>query len=243
MPRHSAWNGEGQPRVGNPVVRSLAAMSDPRTEPSAAQPPLQASSNVSAGLAGSSDEMLLHGVRLRDPSALGALFDRHGGLVYTLARRIVGDRDLADEIALDVFLRCWHGLEQYDPTHGALPIWLLGVTRSRAVGLLRGRQIQGDAGGRDLTTEPGDHEPRAADRAGEDDATVEVRQALAELSAPQRAAIELAYYGGLTQSEVADQLGEPIGRVRMRIRDGLRRLCRVLAPIVDASPAPERGAS
>ena len=117
-------------------------MSDPRTESSAAKPPCQPSTEDSTGLAGSSNEMLLHGVRLRDPSALGALFDRHGGLVYTLARRIVGDRDLAEEIALDVFLRCWHGLEQYDPTHGTLPAWLLGVTRGRAVNLLRGRRAE-----------------------------------------------------------------------------------------------------
>lgn len=78
-----------------------------------------------------SDEMLLLGARLRDETALGMLYDRYGGLVYALALRIVGDRDLAEEVAHDVLIRCWHDSEQYDRSRGTLPGWLLGMARQR----------------------------------------------------------------------------------------------------------------
>lgn len=187
--------------------------------------------------------MLLLGARLRDESALAILYDRYSGLVYTLALRVVGDRDLAEEVMQDVFLRCWHGTEQYDPTRGTLPGWLLGIARNRAIDVVRSRQHQARLREREPLPEPGPHEIGVPDRAEEILLREMVSQALTELSAPQRAAIELAYYGGLTQAEVATQLGEPLGTVKTRIRDGLRRLRRVLAPVVDASPVPEGGAS
>ena len=217
-------------------------MSDPRTEPSETGPP-DASSGRPAGSVGSdahlvSDEMLLHGTRMRDETALGMLYDRYGGLVYTLALRIVGDRELAEEVMQDVFLRCWHGLEQYDPSRGRLAGWLLGIARNRAIDVLRGRQHQARMRERDPLPESGAGEPHVSDSADEVALRAEVTQALAELSQSQRAAIELAYYGGLTQTEVAERLGEPLGTVKTRIRDGLRRLRRLLAPVVDAGISP-----
>ena len=226
--------------MGNPVVRSFAAMSDPSTEPSAAQFPGQPLADVPDG---ASDEMLLLGARLRDETALALLYDRYGGLVYTLSLRVVNDRALAEEVMQDVFLRCWHGLEQYDASRGTLPGWLLGITRNRAVDLLRGRQHQARLREREPLTEPGRAEPETPDRTDEVVLHAMVGQALTELSESQREAIELAYYGGLTQVEVADQLGEPLGTIKTRIRDGLRRLRRVLAPIVDVSTAREGGTS
>jgi RNA polymerase sigma-70 factor (ECF subfamily) len=225
------------------VVLSFAAMSDPRTEPSAAQPPDEPSGSVPDGTEAASDEMLLLGARLRDESALAMLYDRYGGLVFTLALRVLGDRDLAEEVMQDVFLRCWHGLEQYDAARGTLPGWLLGIARNRSIDLLRGRQHQARLREREPLPEPGELEPGTPDRAEEVVLRAMVGQALTELSEPQREAIELAYYGGLTQAEVADQLGEPLGTIRTRIRDGLRRLRRMLAPIVDVSAAREGGAS
>jgi RNA polymerase sigma-70 factor (ECF subfamily) len=215
-------------------------MSDSRTEPGAARPtdePLETPSDAA------SDEILLLGVRHRDEGALAALYDRYGGLVFTLALRVVGDRDQAEDVMQDVFLRCWHGLEQYSATQGRLPGWLLGITRTRAVDLLRGRQRQGRPREREPLPAPGGQEPGAPDRAEVLVLRAMVGQALAELSAPQREAIELAYYGGLTQVEVAGRLGQPPGTIRTRIRDGLRRLRRVLSPVVDVSPAREGGVS
>jgi RNA polymerase sigma-70 factor, ECF subfamily len=236
------------------VIRSLAAMSEPRTEPSAALPPVEPSSGgpLSGGPAGveaPSDEMLLRGARQRDEAALLLLYDRYGGLVYTLALRIVGERDLAEAVTQDVFLRCWHGLEEYDSSTGTLPGWLLAIARGRAIEVVRGRQP--GAGPREddppaeavarTAREVG--QPEVPDRA--DDALLRgtVQEALAELAEPQRAAIESAYYGGLTQTEVAARLGEPLGAVKSGIRDGVRRLRRLLAPIVDDSAVRGDGAS
>lgn len=224
--------------MGDPVVRSFAAMSEPRIEPSDALPPVEPSSGgpvggVPSGLDATSDETLLHGVRQRDETALLVLYDRYGGLVYTLARRIVAERDLAEEVTQDVFLRCWDSLEEHDASRGTLPVWLLGIARRRAVEVLRGRRSR--TGPREPSSSPeaGERRPEAGDHADDVAFGREVGEALAELSEPQRAAVELAYYGGLTQTEVADRLGEPIGAVKTRIRDGVRRLRRLLAPIVD----------
>ena len=218
-------------------------MSDPRTDPSAARPPDESSIDGPDRGEAASDEKLLLGARLRDESALAGLYDRYGGLVFTLALRIVGDRDLAEEVMQDVFLRCWHGLEQFDASRGSLPGWLLGIARNRAIDVLRGRQHQARLREREPLPEPGDWEPATADRSDEVVLYTLVGQALAELSEAQREAIELAYYGGLTQTEVAQQLGEPLGTIKTRIRDGLRRLRRVLAPVVEVASVGEGGAS
>jgi len=180
-----------------------------------------------------SDDMLLLGIRMRDETALAALYDRYASLVFTLALRMLQDRDLAEEVMQDVFVRCWHGLEQFDRARGTLPGWLMGIGRNRAIDILRGRQHQARLRERTPLPEDGQHEPSTPDRGEEVVLRATVVQALAELSLPQREAIELAYYGGLTQSEVATQLAQPLGTVKTRIRDGLRRLRRVLAPTLD----------
>jgi RNA polymerase sigma-70 factor (ECF subfamily) len=224
-------------------------MSDPRTESNAAQPPPEPSNGGPAGVDATSDEMLLLGARMRDEAALLTLFDRYGGLLYTLALRVVGDRALAEDVTHDVFLRCWHGLDEYDATHGTLPAWLLGIARRRAVDVVRSRQLQPRPPEIEPLTEfgasgpevPGS-EPEAS--GADDDAPVRarVREALGEIPDSGRAAVELAYFGGLTQAEVAKALGEPDGAVRVRIRDGLRRLRRLLAPVVDDGPGRTGGA-
>ena len=213
-------------------------MSDPRTEPSAALPPAELPSGRPA-----SDEALLDGARRRDEAALLGLYDRYGVLVYTLALRIVGERDLAEEVMHDVFLRCWHGLEAYDAAQGTLAGWLLGVARGRAIEAARGRQPGAQPGDRER---PVSSDAREAETPGSTDEVAlrgMVEEALAGLAEPQRAAIELAYYGGLTQTEVAARLGEPPGAAKTRIRDGVRRLRRLLAPIVDDSAVREDGVS
>jgi RNA polymerase sigma-70 factor, ECF subfamily len=177
-----------------------------------------------------SDRLLLLGARRRDEAALAGLYDRYGGLVFTLALRIVGDRDLAEEVMQDVFLRCWHGLDQFDEGRGTLASWLMGITRNRAIDLLRGRQHQARLRENAPLPDTGLAEPSTADASEEVVLRETVGRALAELSEPQRQAIELAYYGGLSQSEVAVQLGQPLGTVKTRVRDGLLRLRRILSP-------------
>jgi RNA polymerase sigma-70 factor, ECF subfamily len=211
-------------------------MSDSHTEPSIRLPEGAPSQPVAPGAPTVSDELLLHGVRLRDEQALGQLYDRYGGLVFTLALRVVGDRDLAEEVMQDVFLRCWNGLNQFDATRGTVPAWLFGITRHRAIDVLRGRQHQALLRERDALPEAGAAEPSSPESAEEVVNRATVNQALHELAAPQRAAIELAFYGGLTQAEVATRLGEPLGTIKTRIRDGMRRLRSVLEPATESGP-------
>lgn len=188
------------------------------------------------------DPELLRRMGGGDESALEALYARYGGLVYTLALRIVGDPELAREVLQDTFLRSWDGWDAYDPARGRVPWWLMGIARNRAIDLLRSRSHQArlrererltpavptsEAGGRDTT------EALGLRRA--------VTNALQELSTVQRQAIELAYYGGFTQVEIARELGEPLGTIKSRTREGMERLRRLLGPAVTPQGEGLRG--
>jgi RNA polymerase sigma-70 factor, ECF subfamily len=223
-------------------------MSDPHVEPSITEPDITRpqgapSSPAPTGAPVVSDELLLHGVRMRDEQALEQLYDRYGGSVFTLALRVVGDSNLAEDAMHDVFLRCWNGLDQFDATRGTVPAWLFGIARHRAIDVLRGHRDRAGRHERDVVTETDANTPTLPVQADEAAMRATVDQALNELPGSQREAIELSYYAGLTQSEVATRLGEPLGTVKFRIRDGLRRLRRDLAPHTERAPTPERGAS
>jgi len=177
------------------------------------------------------DHELLQRIRRGDEPALETLYARYGGLVYTLALRIVGDRELAREVLQDTFLRCWDASAAYDPARGRVPWWLMGIARNRAVDLLRSRSHQA----RLREQEPlarGAGEPAGPDAHDLLPLRRAVADALRDLSAPQREAIELAYYGGLTQAEIAQSLGQPLGTVKSRTREGLDRLRRALRPLL-----------
>lgn len=200
------------------------------------------------------DHALLLRIRAKDEAALAALYDRYGGLVYTLALRIVGDHHLAEEVLQDTFLRCWRAVERYDPVRGRAAAWLMGVARNRSIDLLRSHQHQARLHEREtLTPLEGEVEsvalhasvsgPLAAaselGRAIQEDGTdvVLVRHvvhnALQQLPSAQRQAIELAYYAGLTQTEIAQRLDAPLGTIKTRIRDGLARLRHLLRPLIE----------
>ena len=177
------------------------------------------------------DPELIRQMRLGDESALEILYARYGGLVYTLALRIVGDPELAREVLQDTFLRSWDGREAYDPARGRVPWWLMGIARNRAIDLLRSRPHQARlreqerlSGQERATADPDTEEILLVRRA--------VTDALGQLSSLQREAIELAYCGGLTQAEIARQLGQPLGTVKSRTREAMDRLRRVLAPVI-----------
>jgi RNA polymerase sigma-70 factor (ECF subfamily) len=167
------------------------------------------------------DPDLIHRMRLGDESALETLYARYGGLLYTLALRIVGDPELAREVLQDTLLRAWDGRESYDAARGRVPWWLMGIARNRAVDLLRSRSHQA----RLREQAPLDvRAPAAPAPAAEISLRQTVSRALAGLSAVQRTAIELAYYGGLTQAEIATRLGEPLGTIKSRTREAMERL-------------------
>jgi RNA polymerase sigma-70 factor (ECF subfamily) len=177
------------------------------------------------------DPELLRRMGLGDESALEILYVRYGGLVYTLALRIVGDPELAREVLQDTFLRSWDGREGYDPQRGRVPWWLMGIARNRAVDLLRSRSHQARLREREpLAASTPAAEPAGPHVVGLRHAIV---RALQGLPIAQRRAIELAYYVGLTQVEIARELGEPLGTIKSRTREAMEHLRGVLWPLLE----------
>jgi len=180
-------------------------------------------------------------MRLEDESALEALYARYGGLVFTLALRIVGDPELAREVMQDTFLRAWDGRETYDPGRGRVPWWLMGIARNRAIDLLRSRPHQARL--REQEKPPSDAHRVATVDPGAADALAlrrAVTQALAGLPESQREAVELAYYRGLTQAEIARHLGQPLGTIKSRTRDAMERLRTLLEPLIETGGSEPR---
>lgn len=185
-----------------------------------------------------SDPELVKRMRLGDESALEALYARYGGLVYTLALRIVGDAELAREVLQDTFLSSWDGREAYDPERGRLPWWLMGIARNRAIDLLRSRPHRARLRERDHL-EPGIPESASARTEEVVVARRAVIDALARLSTPQREVIELAYYAGLTQGEISRELGQPLGTVKSRTREAMDQLRHALRSLMRSREGAE----
>ncbi|HLF41866.1 MAG TPA: sigma-70 family RNA polymerase sigma factor [Acidimicrobiia bacterium] len=175
-----------------------------------------------------SDATLVVAIGRWRQEALAEAYRRHAGAVFALARRLLVDRALAEEVVQEVFLRLWNTPDKFDPERGTLRSYLLAQSHGRAVDLLRSETSRRAREQRDAaaTAEGGyDLEHEVLDLA----VAEEVRSALATLSPGERAAIELAYFGGHTYREVASLLDEPEGTVKSRIRTGLRRLRGTLA--------------
>lgn len=172
------------------------------------------------------DEQLVQALSEGDPHGLAVLSERHARPVYSLALRILGDPGWAEEVAQDVLLRLWTKPQLYDATRGDLRRWLLSITHHAAVDGLRGRR--GTARARDGGPEPLDDMAQEG-QSPEDLAWAHlqaesIRTALLTLPQAQREAVELVYYRGLSQSEVASQTGQPLGTIKTRIRLGLQKL-------------------
>ena len=166
----------------------------------------------------------------RDAGALEALYDRYGRPAYSLARRILADEALAQDVVQEVFLSLWRDAERFDARRGTVATYLLSMTHHRAVDAvrreehLRRRRTSDEL--LELRPDPGpgvEAEVEAADR------RAEVRAALRDLPPAQRDALALAYFGGYTQREVASLVGVPLGTVKTRMAAGMRKLRDALA--------------
>jgi len=161
----------------------------------------------------------------RDSAAIDELYDRHGSACYGLARRVVADEQLAQDVVQDVFLAIWRGAATYDGSRGSLSTWLFALTHHKSVDAVRrsqrhsGRRASEDA----LNTEP-DPTPAVEEQAIASVRRDQVRAALADLPEPQRQALTLAYFGGYSQSEIAQLTGIPLGTVKTRTLAAMRRL-------------------
>ncbi len=170
-----------------------------------------------------SDASMVVAIGRYNQSALGEAYRRHAGAVFGLAKRLLGDHAQAEEIVQEVFLRLWNEPDRFDPDRGSLRSFLLSHSHGRAVDSLRSNTARRRREDREahLTADAGYDVDREVW-----DLTLasQVRDALADLQEGERVAIELAYFGGLTYREVAQQLGEAEGTVKSRIRVGLKRL-------------------
>ena len=187
----------------------------------------------SVGRSDQPDERLVSALA-DDPTALGLLYDRYGSLVYGLALAILTNRDEAEDLTQEVFLSLHDHNRAFDPARGSLGAYLTTLTRSRAIDKLR----SGSRRVRILRTqweaEPAMPAPATPmDEASSRQTARRVREALADLGPNERKALELFYYQGMTQAEIAEQLGAPLGTVKSWCRRGLLGLRDVLGDLVE----------
>jgi RNA polymerase sigma-70 factor, ECF subfamily len=181
---------------------------------------------VISDLSSASDASLAMAVARWQEEALAEIYRRHAGAVFGLAKRLMFDAVLAEEVTQEVFVRLWREPERFDPTRGSLRTFLLSVTHGRAIDILRS----------EMSRRAREERSRAVAEAGYDleqevfDLTTaeRVRKAVAKLPGAERKAIELAYFGGHSYREVAALENEPEGTIKSRIRSGLRRMGREL---------------
>jgi RNA polymerase sigma factor (sigma-70 family) len=189
--------------------------------------PPTAGSRGSRELAHLTDEALISLVASSDDAALAELYDRFGRVAYGLALRILRDEALAQDAVQEAFLAVWRSADRFLAERAKASTWILTLVHRRAVDLVRREERRR---GEPLERAP---EPVSASTA-EDDATLGfqrrvVQEALKRLPPEQREALELGYYGGLTQSELAERLGQPLGTIKSRMFGGLTRLRDLLA--------------
>jgi RNA polymerase sigma-70 factor (ECF subfamily) len=171
-----------------------------------------------------------------DSSALATLYDRHARAIYSLAIRILSDTAEAEDVVQEVFTQAWRQASRYDATRAPVIGWLMIITRARALDRLRRRRSRITATELDASTpHPRDPDPSQELQAISAEQAERLRGALGSLPDAQRAAIELAYYQGLTQTDIAERLQQPLGTIKTRIRSGLLKLREVLTG-GDASP-------
>jgi RNA polymerase sigma-70 factor (ECF subfamily) len=168
--------------------------------------------------------------------AIATLYDRYGGVLYAVAYRIVGQRADAEEVVIEAFAQAWREAPRFQSERGSVAGWLTMIARSRALDTVRARsrrdRLTASAAADRMGVSPAMGEWRADPAGAVDHAErrTKVREALEMLSPPQRQAIELAYFEGLSQSEIAERLQEPLGTVKTRVRLAMQKLRESLRP-------------
>jgi RNA polymerase sigma-70 factor, ECF subfamily len=172
------------------------------------------------------DEELMPLIGAKDPEAFAVFYDRHGGAAYSLAYRIVGERAAAEDVTQEAFISIWRSGARFDRTRGSVRSWMLSIVRNRAIDMLRSKagkapKLTFDD---DAILEQRPSEEFTDEEAMRRETATEVRGALGQLPGDQSKVIELAYFGGFSQSEIARMLGVPLGTVKGRMRLGLEKI-------------------
>lgn len=167
---------------------------------------------------------LIERILAGDESAMGELYDRYSGVVYGIALRVLADTMAAEDVLQEVFLRLWRNPQAFNAERGRLAPWLAVIARHRAIDQLRKRPRE-----EDISELPVSTGVNLEDEAAQKIAAEKVREVLTQLPPEQRKLLEMAYFEGLTQSEIAGRTGEPLGTVKTRIRSGLLALRKAFA--------------
>lgn len=167
---------------------------------------------------------LLARIRAGDESAMAELYDRYSGIVYGVALRVLGSTASAEDLLQEVFLQLWRNPQAFDPERGKLAPWLAVIARNRSIDMLRRRPVEEDIDELPISTGV-----KLEDEAGERMAIEKVRGVLAQIPQEQRKALEMAFFEGMTHTEISAKLGEPLGTVKTRIRAGLLALRKAFA--------------
>jgi RNA polymerase sigma-70 factor, ECF subfamily len=177
------------------------------------------------------DEEVMVLLRDGNPDAFEVIYDRHGGAAFSLAYRMVGDRNVAEDITQEAFLSMWRSRVRFDRERGSVRAWVLGIVHHRTIDALR-RNIAHDR--RRTSAEGLEERQEAPERTDAEvarrDEAREVREAMQTLPGEQLEVVRLAYFGGFTHTQIAEMLNQPIGTVKGRMRLGLEKMRRVLAP-------------
>ena len=185
---------------------------------------LRASSQLATAASSPSDEDLIEAVARGQLDAIGQLYDRYQGLMYGLANRITNDATLAQDVVQDAFLGLWRNAARFESGRASGRTWILSITHHRAIDAIRRRRPAGELPDPEMPPPAALVTPDIwGEVAGRLDAE-QVHSAMGVLSAVQREAIELAYFSGLTQLEIAERTGAPLGTVKSRVRLGLLAL-------------------
>lgn len=164
----------------------------------------------------------------RDEQALSLLYDRYAGTALALAERVLGDRAAGEDVVQEAFVRVWEDAARYSEARGSVAAWLVSAVRNRAIDQVRRRGARERA-----TAAASERLSPVAEAAIVDDTDQRVRQALKDLPEDQRRTIELAYFDGLTQTELSATLKQPLGTIKSRIRLGMKKLREALLGVVE----------
>src|SRR5579859_7474939 len=170
------------------------------------------------------DAALIARIRAGDQSAMADLYDRYAGMVYSVALRVLASTAAAEDVVQEVFLQLWRNPQAFNAERGRLAPWLAVIARNRAIDLLRKRPMESDIDELPISTGV-DLESDSAQKL----AIEKVRGVLAQLPPDQRKALEMAYFEGMTHTEIAGKTGEPLGTIKTRIRTGLLALRKAFA--------------
>ena len=176
-------------------------------------------SGAASNLGSSDAVLLLSSIRSGDERAMAELYDRYSSIVYSVALRVLGDAAAAEDILQDVFMQLWRTPDAFDAARGSFPGWLAVIARNRAIDAMRKRRPESD-----ITEIVVSIEPDLAGGMEWNRALEKIRSALASMSLPQRSALEMSFFEGLTHTEIAAKTGEPLGTIKTRIRAALLNL-------------------